>query len=185
MSNYKIEDQYPLSIFKEAHIPYSWDTIYVGRELKLLTGKEIEKYVTEYLMLHPECNNQYVIELATETEDSMIKPLLIKVFEYLGLPIIEKDSKRWNIEWIKWRYCILKFMQRNIKNINELLEAISFIYADFGYPEDMGSFIYYMPAEGINDNKEQLLTKLNHFLEQEKHRIESKTIDALPSRIIN
>jgi hypothetical protein len=176
MLNYLVEAQYPLDIFKEANISYSWETIYVGRKLKLLPIKEVGKYAVEYLAKHAECKNQHIAELAFGAEEQEINNLLKKVAKTLDSEILQENSEVWNLEWRKWRYCILKSIQTNIRDAEKLLDAISFVYADFGYPEDMISFIYYMPQKSevtnnIDQNRKTLLNNFNEFLNQEKNKI--------------
>lgn len=188
MYNYSIEAQYPLDIFKAENIPYSWVTIYVGRKLRLLPIKEIEKYAIEYLMDHPECKDRYVAELACDVfyyDNQEINKLLVDVFKSLNLEIINENSTVWCLEWRKWRYCILKSMRANIQDTEKLLDAVSFAYADFGYPDDMCEIVYYMPIEDacidqLDLGHKRLLRCLDDFLKQERIDIEINNIDSFP-----
>lgn len=182
MLNYSVEAQYLLDIFKAANISYTWATVYVGRKLKLLPIKEVEKYAIEYLIEHPECKDQRIAELAFGVKEEEIDDLLIKVAEDLDLEVLQENSEVWNLEWRKWRYCILKSMQTNIQDAEKLLDAISFVYADFGYPEDMIRFIYYMPQQhevtnNIDQNRQTLLHNFNEFLNKEREKIMEETKD--------
>ena len=54
---------------------------------------------------------------------------------------------------------------------SELLSDIESVYADFGYPEDMDSLIYYMPAVDSNPSPEKLIGRFHAFLASEKRRL--------------
>ena len=50
-------------------------------------------------------------------------------------------------ELSKIKYTFLFCLKNRYENSNEeLLRAIELVYADFGYPEEMCNFIYYMPT---------------------------------------
>lgn len=74
------------------------------------------------------------------------------------------------------RYIIL----RDLKTTGEaLLHDIESVYADFDYPEDMESFIYYMPYRPMDDDaatgdtKQILINRYEKFLESEAHYLKS------------
>ncbi len=66
------------------------------------------------------------------------------------------------------RYAILASLD---SNGDELLADIEDVYADFGYPEDMNSFIYYMPAAERDPSPEKLIKRFQAFLAEEKVRL--------------
>ena len=55
------------------------------------------------------------------------------------------------------RYMILDYARNNSSNTKSLLEFAEEVYADFGYPEEMSSFIIYMPVS--DDYKPSLHTE--------------------------
>ena len=56
------------------------------------------------------------------------------------------------------KYSILYYLKEQYIDSGEvLLRKLAEVYADFGYPEDMSDFIYYMPA---NDKKYLLKKKV-------------------------
>lgn len=71
------------------------------------------------------------------------------------------------------RYIILDGINQSGKDV---LNKVEDIYSDFGYPEDMVSFISYMPTEDTEynpskhtkeDNEQRLVNKFNEFLQSE------------------
>ena len=67
---------------------------------------------------------------------------------------------------------ILEHLNQKITNYNNLLEQIEEVYALFDYPEDMNSFIYYMPSANYTENSEvSLINNFHLFLEKERARL--------------
>jgi len=188
--NFKVEAQYPISIFKNNNIPCSWTTVKVGWDLKRLTEKEIGVFALDYSELHPGLINEYISELVFGVKDYQAAEYLAKVFDSLSLELPEEASPIWNQEWRKWRFCIMSEMYTNIKDHDELLVAIDGVYADFGYPVDMVPFIYYMPSEDLEliktltpeQAQARLVGEIGHFLISERKNIENGC-DTLPKKI--
>lgn len=53
----------------------------------------------------------------------------------------------------------------------DLLVEIEGVYADFGYPSDMESFIYYMPSDEGDSSQEVLIGRFRSFLVTERERL--------------
>lgn len=53
----------------------------------------------------------------------------------------------------------------------DLFDEIEGVYADFGYPSDMESFIYYMPNDGGESSPEALIRRFHAFVASEKERL--------------
>ncbi len=191
--NFSVESKYPLSIFKNNDLTISWNTIKVGCDLNRLTPEEVGKFASYYLKQHPDITNEYISDLIFGVKEERLDTCLKQVFDSLGLQQPQKNSPEWNKEWLKWRYSIIAEMIKSIPNKEELLDYIEGVYADFGYPEDMTPFIYYVPQEGILGSKfvepsvarSNLVKKIKIFLEKEKERIATNVnIEKLPSRVI-
>lgn len=94
-----------------------------------------------------------------------------------------RPSGRWRVEQVfgiqQWnrgiKFCWAK-AKDSFNDPQELLHAVEAVYADFGYPEDMSQFIYYMPCEYSAASSAQspdearllLFEALKDFLAQEK-----------------
>lgn len=89
---------YTLDIFKTGLVPCSWPTMYVGNNLKLLSYDEISRYAIEYLLQHPNCTNQYIVELAYGLKRDEFDIFLKKILISLNYSLIEKDDPLWNLE---------------------------------------------------------------------------------------
>lgn len=188
-NNFNVESMYPMSIFKDSQINYSWSTIKVGWDLQRLTIDEIGKFALDYMEANLGLVNRYISELIFSEIDSYdMDECLNKVFTSLDLIWPEKESCLWNQEWRKWRFCILNAMVKHIENEEELLYKIEGLYADFGYPIDMKPFIYYMPICRCVDNEERFkgpsyfMKRINGFIAYERNLIDT-CYEYLPEKI--
>jgi hypothetical protein len=182
-------DKYPIKIFKDNNMACSWNTIKVGWDLHCLAIEEVKKFALEYLEQYPDVINEYISELVFDISESKVSIYLKKIFESLELKEPKKYTSEWNKEWLKWRYCIINEIIKSILDKEELLNSIEAVYADFGYPEDMTEFIYYMPQKDLDhpvsshEAHNRLVIKLKKFLEKEKVKID-KNSNILPPRVI-
>lgn len=157
--------------FKKNNIECNWRTLYVGLELHLITNIDITNYAIEFLANHPEINNQDIIQLAWGGDEYDPKDLLENILKDL-----EDTSSYINFEKRKWRFCILESLKKEYENdIQELLDKVAEVYADFNYPEDMENFVNYLsPKDGYipsqhtkEENVARLIKFLNDFLKKE------------------
>lgn len=176
--DFAVESKYPLTIFKKYNLKCSWNTIQIGWDLGLLSADEVRKFALDFAAFHPELINKDIAELIFSKDSYEVKDFLKKIFGSFNLEFPLLNTPLWNNEWRKWRYCILNCMVDQIKNDEELLIKVEGLYADFNYPEDMKTFIYYMPVEkeviGLTskDARAELVKKLKAFLREEKNKIQ-------------
>jgi hypothetical protein len=189
--NFEVESKYPIDIFKNNDLEVSWNTIKVGYDLDRLTSDEVGRFAVQYLETHSDLVNEYIFELILGIKKEDVSTDIKKVFTSLGLKMPEKNTPEWNKEWYKWRYCIANEMVKSITNEEELLERIEGVYADFGYPEDMSSFIYYMPQEenippvASHVARSSLIAKIKKFIAKEKTRLLlNENTEKLPASVV-
>ncbi|KXZ19962.1 hypothetical protein AXI57_00870 [Bacillus atrophaeus] len=86
------------------------------------------------------------------------------------------DVDSWQVEKRKWRFGVLvHFKKMYQEDFEELLNQIAEVYADFNYPEDMDSFINYLPPKdnfnqskySKEENVARLINLFNEFLNKE------------------
>lgn len=179
-----METKYSIQIFKNNGLNCSWATVQVGWDLKCLDADEVGKFAIDFLETHPNVINEWISEFIFGVKDYEVEELLKRVFKSLKLEFPMKKSSLWNQEWRKWRYCMISETIKNVSDVQDLLIKIDGIYVDFGYPEDMISFIYYMPSDEVNNEGHEkscahLAIKINNFFKEERERID-KGCDILP-----
>ncbi|MDN4523975.1 DUF2247 family protein [Fictibacillus fluitans] len=157
---------YSIDILKENKMNYDWKTLYVGVKLGLIGNSEITKYALEFLSTHEEGSHPLPIDLAwgENDEDDYLSKLQMIVEEYQEN--LKENPVEWNIEKRKWRYSILNHLNAKYKDTpKELLDKIAEVYADFDYPEDMETFITYMPPkDGCNSLSSLEKEKINRLI---------------------
>lgn len=176
--NFSVEAKCPIDIFKKSNLDCSWSTVQVGWDLGRLSIDEIKKFALDFSERYPESINQYIAEIIFSKDKYEVDNLLKKIIFSLNLEFPTSNTSSWNKEWLKWRYCILYCMAEQIQDAEELLIKAEGLYADFGYPEDMIPFIYYMPADEElmhlkpEEARAILVTRLKSFLKEERNKIQ-------------
>lgn len=154
---------------------YSWNTIYTGLLYDFIGIDEVEKYAIKEMELQDYEDNEFVSELAWgEKEKTEIITIMLEGGLVRDGEIYEKH------ELNKIKYTILFYLRKQ-HDEEDFLRKIEEVYADFGYPEDMSAFIYYMP---VNDNltltkKEReldLILKFDEYLIKLKNEIETNKV---------
>ncbi|MDD1505918.1 DUF2247 family protein [Lysinibacillus sp. CNPSo 3705] len=171
-----------VDILKQNKIKYDWLTLYVGLELGQIKYTEIKNYAVEFLTNHPETSNQHVIQLAWDEGDFDYKGLLVNILNESNFNDLNLGADVWQFEKRKWRFGILAYLKMNyLDDFEELLNKVTEVYADFNYPEDMDSFINYLPPkDGYNPlqySKDENLVRLknlfNDFLNKEQQYLQN------------
>lgn len=168
--------------FKQNKIKYDWRTLYMGLELDLIKYSDITNYAVEFLTDRPETENQYVIQLAWGGDDVDYKSLLVNILKELHINDLNLDANGWQFEKRKWRFGILACLKIKYQDdFEKLLNRIAGVYADFNYPEDMDSFINYLPPKvdfdlskySKEENVLRLINLFNDFLNKEHQYLQS------------
>ncbi|MBP3041819.1 DUF2247 family protein [Bacillaceae bacterium Marseille-Q3522] len=171
-----------IDICRHSKINFDWKTLYVGLKLGLISYSDISKFAIEYLESHTDSNNQYIIHLAWDNNDSDCDEILMNVLKESKVNHLFPDSDVWQLEKRKWRFYILSYLKNMYQSdFDELLNKIAEVYADMDYPEDMDNFINYLtPKDGYNpsqysheENVARLIKFFNNFLNKEQSYLEN------------
>ncbi|WP_427108115.1 DUF2247 family protein [Lysinibacillus xylanilyticus] len=172
-----------VDIFKQNKIRHDWTTLYVGLELNLIKHSDIMNYAVGFLINHPETSNQNIILLAWGGDDIDYKSLLKNILKESHINDFKLDSNVWQFEKRKWRFGILVYIRmKHLDNYGDLLNKVTEVYADFMYPEDMESFINYLPAKDGHDSSQyskdenvaRLINLFNDFLNKEHQYLQNQ-----------
>ncbi|WFE14107.1 DUF2247 family protein [Bacillus atrophaeus] len=165
-----------VDVFNQFKIKYDWKTLYVGLTLDLIKYGDITNYAVEFLTRHPETNNQNIIQLAWGDKDFDYESLLLNILKESNIDDLNLDVDSWQVEKRKWRFGVLVYFKKMYQeDFEELLNQIAEVYADFNYPEDMDSFINYLPPKdnfnqskySKEENVARLINLFNEFLNKE------------------
>ena len=165
-----------LNMLSDAGIEYSWNTIYIALLYDFIEVSEVKDYAIERISSEDYQYNEYINELAWGTTD---KSLALKLI--LGGKLVKPTLPIKKLELEKIRYTILFALYDQYKEFYQVfLKQIEMVYADFGYPEDMSSFIYYMPSNittkeaksPSNNTEENFMLNFSNLLKEINQRIE-------------
>jgi hypothetical protein len=167
-----------LQFFKNHALPLTWQSLIVGRKLKLASHDFIEAYATEYLMVNPleKCLDSN--ELAYGIPDTyqgniLINELLEKITVRLKLEIPQERSPLWFHEARKWRFMLLKKAFIEITDEQKLQEKIEDIYCKFEHPENLEQLCEHNALPPTEEYKNLMLSeRLSLFLHKELESIQ-------------
>lgn len=151
----------------------NWSCIYWGIKEQLIRPENAVMYANKVVEENPDIDTPEIIELLIidEANNGNVLPLIEKMFSDKKALY---DKKANSIRTL--RFIFLFEIQKNITDNQELLDEIENIYADFNYPSDMESFIYYMPIQddeydvsehSSQENEQHLIDKFNTFMNKE------------------
>lgn len=139
-----------------------WDVLYYGIENDIIVPENAIDYTSVYLENKQDEDNPNIINLLILEDSSKNNVLnLLKIIKQNKTP--DSFCKR------ILRYIILDYARNNSSNTNALLEFAEEVYASFDYPDEMSSFITYMPTtDGYNPSlhtEEENFNRLIHNFE--------------------
>lgn len=153
------------NLFKIANIQPCLNLVYLGIEMEVLEPKAIQDFVYWKLENDIETTDED-FDIISTTPNRLDVMEMYSKHTTLDIPDV-KELTRANL-----RLAILEHLNQKITNYNNLLEQIEEVYALFDYPEDMNSFIYYMPSANYTENSEvSLINNFHLFLEKERARL--------------
>ncbi|MED1784002.1 DUF2247 family protein [Brevibacillus fortis] len=159
-----------LDLLKQSKVRYSWSTLFVGIKLGLLQQNSVISYAEELINDSPEINNNDIIELLWAKSEEQIDQILERL-------VFKKDEIfDETIEKRKLSFSILNQLIVDIQDEEELLEKVAEVYSIMGYPDEMSSFIYYLPPDDGHDplayskekNLNRLIVNLNKYVTKER-----------------
>ncbi|MGX7013305.1 DUF2247 family protein [Vagococcus silagei] len=154
---------------KDKDINYDWKTIYVGLNDCFFEPNILSDYAVE--LMEKGIEDEFIIELAWGIAESDLPEKLIdiknKFFSDVG-----ENSIEYVHEQKKFRYVYLSKLNERVFDDVELLNLVTKFYDENGYPDDMISFINYMP-QGKTTTKDELINRFRVFLDDEKKKVEA------------
>jgi hypothetical protein len=161
---------YRCNLMEKSGLKVRWNDIYWGLLEDIISLKSIYEYIDrEWIYNENSVIEEILIDLDWEKNDKM--SALNHILRIINI----KESLN-ELEAIrKWRYCILKDGIVALSDENEILKFSAEVYADFNYPEEMRSFIYYMESvdgsdpskHSVYENRVRMVKNLHEFLRME------------------
>ncbi|PGV60656.1 hypothetical protein COD94_19085 [Bacillus cereus] len=155
-----------LKDLKNKHIKYDWKTIFVGVQENYFSKDVISDYAVELMDMGDESG--FVSELAWGVSSEDLDKVMLEI-KTNYFPELDEESTMLVEENGKLRFVCLSEINERCKEDNELLNEIAEFYGDHHYPEDMVSFVNYMPQE-VPTTKEDMINRFEKFLKLERVR---------------
>lgn len=158
-----------LNMIRLSGVKYTWETIYTALINNFMENNEVEIYAAELIGADDYEENDFINDLAW---GGMVKEEIISSIITEKL-ISDLDSFE-ETELKKIRYAILLYLKEEYINSGEgLLNKLAEVYADFNYPVEMSTFIYYMPNNEIAANRDDaegnMVSNFKQYLEELKN----------------
>ncbi|MCM3359801.1 DUF2247 family protein [Psychrobacillus sp. MER TA 171] len=155
-----------LKDLKNRHINYDWKTIFVGVKENYFSKDVISDYAIELMEIGDK--SVIVSELAWGVSDEDLDKVMEKIKSNY-FPHLDGESTILLEENRKLRFICLSEIKERCKEENELLNKIAEFYGNHHYPEDMVSFVNYMPQD-VPTTIQDLVNRFDKFLELERVR---------------
>ncbi|MBD8037381.1 DUF2247 family protein [Solibacillus sp. A46] len=155
--------------FKKRHIKYDWKTIFVGVHENYFSKDIISDYAVELMENGDE--SEFVSKLAWGVSSEDLKKVMLGIKDNYFSQLDEKSAILKD-ESRKLRFVCLSKIKEECKEENELLNKIAEFYGNHHYPEEMVSFVNYMPQE-VPTTKVDMVNRFYEFLKLEKDLVSS------------
>ncbi|HDR7432612.1 TPA: DUF2247 family protein [Bacillus anthracis] len=152
-----------LKDLKNKHIKYDWKTIFVGVQENYFNKDIISDYAVELMDIGDE--SRFVSDLAWGVSSEDVDKVMLEI-KTNYFPQLDEGSTLLVEENRKLRFVCLSEIKERCKEDAELLNEIAEFYGNHNYPEDMVSFVNYMPQE-IPTTKEDMINRFENFLKLE------------------
>ncbi|MEK4215467.1 hypothetical protein A6279_27535 [Bacillus wiedmannii] len=155
-----------LKDLKNKHIKYDWKTIFVGVQGNYFSKDVISDYTVELMGIGDE--SEFVSELSWGVANENLGKVMLEI-KTNYFPQLDEESTVLVEEKRKLRFVCLSEIKERCTEDNELLNEIAKFYGNHHYPEDMVSFVNYMPQE-VPTTKKDLVNGFRKFLKLEESR---------------
>ncbi|MGF9765384.1 DUF2247 family protein [Bacillus albus] len=153
-----------LKDLKNKHIKYDWKTIFVGIQENYFSKDVISDYAVELMGIGDESG--FVSELTWGVSNEDLSKVLLEI-KTNYFPQLDEEGTILIEEKRKLIFVCLSEIKERCKADNELLNEIAEFYGKYHYPEDMVSFVNYMPQE-VPTTKEDIVNRFEKFLKLEE-----------------
>ncbi|MFJ6267089.1 DUF2247 family protein [Lysinibacillus xylanilyticus] len=155
-----------LKDLKNRHIKYDWKTIFVGVQENYFSKDVISDYAVELMEIGDESG--IVSELAWGVSSEGLNKVMLEI-KTNHFPQLNEESPMLIEENRKLRFVYLSEIKESCKEDNELLNKIAEFYGNHHYPQEMVSFVNYMPQKAPT-TKEDMVNRFDKFLKLERVR---------------
>ena len=165
--------KYNLQLFKDNNLEYNWSTLYVARQLGLISHTVVTKFALEIVEENQEVDNELIFELLWNLEEDESDRILEALINNIYGSVINMERIEWNTEKRKWRYCVLSDICKTINNEEGIYEEVEEVFSLFNCSSDMNKMFRNISNEHFYSTKKQedivnsMKELIGEFLEME------------------
>lgn len=123
---------YNIDTIKRNGFDCKWATLFIGRQLRVISSVEVINFAVEFLEENTTVNNELILDLAWEQTEERVDELL----ERLISGSTQADMAK---EYHKWLYSIVSEIYHNAAHEN-FFEEIEYVFQRFNSPKHMFDF---------------------------------------------
>lgn len=155
------------------HVDLCWSDIKFGLDNHLITPNIAIDMAVYSLNQGSNNPDPAVVDLATLPYGSFVHKHIDTLSE-------QETTHEKNSTQHKWLYLVLAWVYEHKSQFHDPLEIVEYIYSDFDYPDEIATFVRYMPDfrpddnSSINDNwQDRLFTRWLSFLKSKSEKYNS------------
>ncbi len=154
--------------FLEAQLRPTWRDVWFGLVHELLDVRAPAEMAAQRV-LEAEAPSIALIELSSAKGEATTRVL---VEQLAALEPVQSDEQVRD----RWLFLSLAWLYEHREQCSNPLQRVEEVYADFGYPKEVASFVRYMPMEGPDlgsreANEARLLERWKRFVEDARARL--------------
>ena len=178
---------YSLALFDNIQMPLDWYLLYFCIENDFLNPKVASEYLSRKIN-----NNE---DLSDSENDILFleqfgkNEVLYLIRKHLN--ILPDFDNKIDIAKDKTKFAIITYLRLTENNVSNLLEKIEYLYANLNYPQDMESFIYYMPIDeniaksfkNHEDYQNNLLKNIDNFIFKKAKKYNRSSLNTISENV--
>ena len=155
--------------FLRRRVALSWAEVHFCLQLRRLTPSNAIDHAVDWVVANDNASKRE-IELASCTGADWSR-----VPELVSILAAEEGSPEGEYDSAKWLYLALAWLFENRDSVSDPLIQVEMIYADFDYPPEITSLVYYMPCDepdlGSRElNEARIYANWENYLQAEAKR---------------
>jgi hypothetical protein len=147
--------------FAKEMFPLTWTDVLYGLEKNCVSTQFAISHANAELTCDKDADEKVLIIAIASEQDSIIE-YAKELAESDGTGHSKQAQEKWLCLTLRWLY-------ENKEKLSDPLAMVEEIYSDFDYPEQMSTFIRYMPSNDTNlgsirDNNDQMFRRWHDFI---------------------
>ncbi|MCQ4087534.1 DUF2247 family protein [Saccharibacillus sp. JS10] len=137
----------------KTYVDVDWNLLFFGFEKGFVEKEAVVQH--SYSLIEKEANpSPLLLDLAWEKDEHSIYEYLLKLADPYSTDN-DKNHKE------KFLFLVLNRVFENRDQYADPLELVEIVYADFDYPEEVSTFVRYMPAQfPLHNSQEENINRL-------------------------